>query len=233
MNNTTSNVEVSMSNITSGVAIYGGKDVLLNNCSKCMMRNKCPNFKTTYDNTRMEVIEEAEQAITHITNSPYISIEEKRVKIDDIKDHIDYQIDKKLDGIDTKCFYESIIIEDCWNDLNRNYNFEKNPSVKFLAEQIIKLQLEDFRLGMGFKKFGLMREIRKRVNGIVERIPFLTPGLHYSLEISRVISEIMEKMDKIVYGEKHININADIKILKQEDVWGDIKDITESITKLD
>ena len=85
-----------------------------------------------------------------------------------------------------------------------------------IAEQVIKLKIKDFKLNVAQQEFGTI--IKKGAGyGVV-------PGLHYGIENSKAITELIRNMDEIVYGQKHLNVNADLTVLKAEDVFGKLEE---------
>ena len=172
-------------------------------CTHCKALSFCPKIKPLYDKIQKKVDIEHKKhfKIFNDNTSGYDRLRrietfneeskelKKEIIIKKIKNHLE----------NAECIYEKEIAKETLNSINIKYDFETNPQIYNIAEQIVKLRLQDFRLAMAHKNYGIMREDNKHNLK-------LTPGLHYTVEISRQVGDLLEKAEKIVNGNK-LNIN--------------------------
>lgn len=116
------------------------------------------------------------------------------------------------------------------NDMNNKFSQKKENLFTILSifEQIIKLKLQDYRLMLLQKEYGVAQNISqdKAYNKIK-----LTPGMHYSLEISNQIGSLYEKLDKILYKVREETTNNTVKIINFNDIFPNHIDTIEENNK--
>lgn len=110
---------------------------------------------------------------------------------------------------DQTCKYESQLTEQTATSLIAKYDISQYPEAVYIIEQIIKLRLHDLRLALLHKEHGIAKEMVAR-DGTPLGIK-LTPGLHYSVEISAKVGQLIQQLNQMVDGQK-INIEGHISI---------------------
>ena len=135
--------------------------------------------------------------------------------LDYIKDMYEKNKDKLIRKVidkntDTKyCLFEKRILDETLDSIDKKYDFEKHPQIFNIAEQIVKLKINDFRLSIANKNYGVLRISEERGKEVLT----INPALAYSLDISKKIGELLEKLDNIVNGQKQtIEVSTTVTI---------------------
>jgi hypothetical protein len=107
------------------------------------------------------------------------------------------------------CLYEKQLSDTTIKSLLEKYDVHAYPEAVYIIEQIIKLRLQDLRLALVHKQFGMVRELTT-LDGKHIGLK-LTPGLHYSVEIASKIGTLVQQLHNMIEGQK-INIEGQISI---------------------
>ena len=184
---------------------------LCNQCYNCMLNHQCPKFKHIYDGVVNDVETYKDQKTHEINNAPQLNEVDKYAKLETLNNETKKLISAKLKDINKTCVYEDIIVSNTIKQIDNKYDIINSQQVISIIEQVIKLKLYDFRLMLGHKKYGMFQETAKGIKTVA--------GLHYSMEIADKVATLLEKLDKIVEGDKvSVNINVDIAN-RLQDIW--------------
>ena len=171
-------------------------------CKNCPAISFCPIVKKQYEKLRLDLdvefqiklkeFKDATSGYDKLRIQEFAKSEYERLK----RKIITVNIKKVLNN--KECKYELQLAKDIMDTMDSKYNFELNPQIYSITEQIAKLKIHDFRLSMAQKNYGVIREVDNELK--------LTPGLADSIKISREIGELIKKAEEIVNGSK-LNIN--------------------------
>jgi len=189
--------------------------MVITNCSNCSLSTKCPIIKKDIDVITKKLDKYLKTEKKKIYDKPINEID-KFNHLEDLNHKIrSIRIDM-ISKIDKLCKYEQDIYDDTFNQIDSEYKLSDNLFLLNLVEQLIKLKIYDFRLMKEHNVMGLFITVGDKVK--------IVPGLHYSMEISNRITDIMEKIEKIVNGEK-VNIDGEVVYIDASEIFGDIKEI--------
>ena len=195
-------------------------DIPYSRCAQCPICSRCKYFKEKYKEVEAKIDRVIDEAKNQIKSKHYFNTDDEFINTLELEQKKHDLINVELDKLSNYCQYEKDSVHKQLLYLNKRYNFKENSHLIIIAEQIIKLKLKDFRLGNGFQEFGTISKVRRMSkSGEIITFPTLTPGLHYSIEIADKIANLMEKMDKIAFGETKIHIDA-TRMIPREEIFG-------------
>jgi len=189
-------------------------------CKTCPIKMQCSVFKDIYIKIDDNITKKYKVQIREVYEG-YANIMTKDTKKEHLIKLQNREIQTEIDKLDNICIFEKRKATDIMTILDKQYDFNENPTILLLAQQLIKLCLNDFRLSMAHKKYGIINENTTHgKHGAVTHLK-LTPGLHYSLEISTKIADIVEKIENIMNKDDN-EVDMTIKIIKAEDIFGKV-----------
>ena len=172
-------------------------------CGNCLINSKCTKFRAKYKKIKGVYDAIYTKEYEKILSKP-INAEYKEEEKDQLKKFLANKLKLALKETTEICKYENDIIDETFKLFENKIDFNVYPELITYTEQIIKLKVQDFRLNTIQKQYGIAYETENSIK--------LTPGLHYSMEVSKQVGDIIEKMNKILYGEKHFNTNVNVDI---------------------
>jgi len=191
--------------------------VILSKCNTCQLNYECEHFKEIYKKVEKLVDDNISKNKEISKNNYPVSPNLWQTQHEWLDHQKPAKIKDLLKDFDNVCKFEGDIVSKITSDLDSRYNFKENPALNVLLTQIIDLQLSAFRISLTYNRFGVVREIATRSQSIL--VP--TPGMQYTIGISREISNILQTMDKIAFGEKHIIDN--VTTIEYDDVFKKVK----------
>lgn len=175
-------------------------------CGRCPIKRFCDRFKETYQILKKKNDKGLNIEAKKVYKKP-ISAENKAYEIDNLKEEYNKRFTKMLNDCNEECHYETQIIKETYNLFKEKIDLDMFPELSIYVEQIIKLKINDFRINNIHKRYGILQENDRGLK--------LVPGLHYSMETSKQIADIIEKMNKIMYGEKMQNVNVNLNLTEE------------------
>ena len=191
---------------------------LMTKCHSCSINHNCQFFKEIFEKCRKEAEDELKIHSRAIMNNGAWDELGKAIELEKLEGRIKGVLREKLKRYGNICLFEENAVGSIYEGLNAKYNLEENYNLIPLVEQIVKLKIYDIRLMVEHSK-GLFVRGEKGVR--------MAPGVHYSLEISEKITEMLDKIDKIYnqHGEATINV----AIINASELFGSI----DKPTKID
>ena len=199
---------------TSGVIIHKPIELfytIISKCSNCTLNASCIHFRKEFNEASKKVASLLDKERLIIMRNGAWNEVDKAIELDKLKVRNKNSLSILLSQSYKLCAFEKSAVRRIYDGLNAKYNLDSNYQLIPLVEQLVKLTLYDIRLMVMHNKFGIFTEGEKGLR--------IVAGMHYSLEISDKIGEIMDKMDKIC-GQSPRTIN--INVLNASELFGDI-----------
>jgi len=183
-------------------------------CFNCPLKKTCLYTKETYEETEKHIDAVFKQQLEKYNNQFSDTFQKEYIKIcasekyDKRREEMITKEFTKRIGMQT-CLYEKQLSDTTIKSLLEKYDVHAYPEAVYIIEQIIKLRLQDLRLALVHKQFGMVRELTT-LDGKHIGLK-LTPGLHYSVEIASKIGTLVQQLHNMIEGQK-INIEGQISI---------------------
>lgn len=188
-------------------------------CANCPIMGECDVFEEEFAEYTSKANDWYKDKVKDIEDKS-LPMYQKQMQIDNLKEQrLDFAKRIAKSKSKTVCKFEEEYSKEIYNNLSKSYDLEKYPQCLPIISQIIKLQLKDFQVNLIHKRHGMLQYSRGQYK--------LMPGLHYSLEFSSKITELIKTMNDMIMGQKSLVINADINVFKAEDIFGTVEEITE------
>ena len=181
-------------------------------CRNCPMQKTCPMTRDLYEKTQKRVESEFKDKLKSYNKGFSGGLQKQYNDI-----YATEQFEKKKHLImkkamteelgEQQCVYEKDMATSTVQAITDKYDLTHYPELISLTEQLVKLRLQDLRLGLLHKEHGIA-QVQETLNA--KRIT-LTPGLQNSMEISTKISHIVKQMNEITEGVK-VEVKGSISI---------------------
>jgi predicted Zn-dependent protease len=200
---------------------------LLGRCANCEMKTECPHFKEEYKRIKNEALTYALPKYEELKNNKILTPEGREKQEEKLQEQIENKIKELLENNNKECILEKELIQQTITELDTKFEFEKNQFLLTPLRQLIKLQVQDFRMMSAYKKIGVLKEVSNKTIFGVQKVPQLTPGLNYNIEIADKIMGLIDKMYKLLF-EQNINININREVIDINTIIGDdVKEVGE------
>jgi hypothetical protein len=189
-------------------------EIALSYCHSCPLKDKCEHFASKYNQLKIEFFEENKDTIKkQLTSNTRVEMDAKAEYLNKyllikFKNHL-------AETNNDLCVYERQFANDYIQELEQCYKLSQRPQLRILAEELVKLKIIDFKVGNIFKRYGILKNDNQGENG-----GKLASGIYYSLDVTDKIMNLIEKMDKMAFGEKNININVGLPPMPVEELFG-------------